>query len=194
MIITQLAALLLRFWQIGLGLGLRAEDRPMLSLGRLLDQHGEIVSVVAAACSRVFAYYAVPCTRRRRCCTQTELGAVSPRRVRVSPRQQPQQPLFSGSSSSSSTQEVTLQVGGLPGTEAVAESGGGQRTVRSGRPDLDALVHAAAAAAASSGTSHLVVAACGPPALVAASRTAVAAARKEYRDVHLEFSGGDSRW
>ena len=150
--------------------------------------------VVAAACSRVFAYYAVPCTRRRRCCTQTELGAVSPRRVRVSPLQQPQQPLFSGSSSSSSTQEVTLQVGGLPGTEAVAESGGGQRTVRSGRPDLDALVHAAAAAAASSGTSHLVVAACGPPALVAASRTAVAAARKEYRDVHLEFSGGDSRW
>jgi ferredoxin-NADP reductase len=69
---------------------------------------------------------------------------------------------------------------------------GGAHVVRSGRPDLDALVRAAASAAAEE-QQRLVVAACGPVALVRAAERSVAAARR-VSGVHVEFSGTESRW
>ena len=74
----------------------------------------------------------------------------------------------------------------------MADAAGGHE-VRSGRPDVDALVLAATAGLEA---RHLVVAACGPPALVETARKAVVAARKERHShgVLIEFSGSDSRW
>ena len=66
----------------------------------------------------------------------------------------------------------------------------GGHNVRSGRPDLEALVRAAVG----NETQRLVVAAVGPASLVAATRKAVASVRKERRGVRIEFSGADARW
>ena len=77
--------------------------------------------------------------------------------------------------------------------------------LRSGRPDVCALVHDAAAVTASGGGGggtnrppprRLVVAACGPAALVRTTEHAVASARKEVSKhaLQLVFSGTDSRW
>jgi NAD(P)H-flavin reductase len=128
--------------------------------------------------------------RRRRCCATAptcteELGAVRP--------QQPQAPLFTGVSS---TAQVRLE-GDVTGAPAGADVESRlKRSVRPGRPDLDALLRTAAAAAAQSQAIRLVVAACGPPALVEAARRAVAAARKgkQISGVRLEFTGTDPRW
>jgi len=67
--------------------------------------------------------------------------------------------------------------------------------VRTGRPDLVAVVCSRAKDVAQTGVEkQLVVAACGPARLVEAARAAAAIASKECPDVRVEFSGSDSRW
>ena len=114
-----------------------------------------------------------------------ELGAV-----------RPQEPLFTGVSSTApepAVQDPAVQDSSPSARSATDASG---HRVQSGRPDYLALVRAAAAGPEAAGAQRLVVAACGPPTLVAAARKAVADARKECLalGVRLEFSGVDSRW
>tara|TARA_B110001452_G_C15228428_1_gene425708 strand:- start:346 stop:2553 length:2208 start_codon:yes stop_codon:yes gene_type:complete len=141
--------------------------------------------IATATCRWVCA-----CAPSKRCHpTDTELCAASP-------QQQPQQALFTGVSSSApgawAAQAPPPRQGSTGDGAAAADSAGGHE-VRSGRPDVDALVRAATAGLK---TCHLVVAACGPPALVETARKAVVAARKERHShgVLIEFSGSDSRW
>ena len=138
----------------------------------------------------------------RRCCPNEvelggavgELGAVSPHGPQHGPQHSPhapQEPLFTGVSST--TRGPALQDGGATAAAGAAAAVG--HHVRSGRPDLVALVRAAAAGLDSETQSRrLVVAACGPAVLVEAARKAVVAVRKEHRGLRLEFSGSDSRW
>ena len=65
--------------------------------------------------------------------------------------------------------------------------------MRTGRPDVDALVHVAVEALASQ-QRLVIVAACGPAKLVEAAREAVVAARKGSRGVSVEFYGEISEW
>ena len=65
--------------------------------------------------------------------------------------------------------------------------------MRSGRPDLVALVRAAVAGRETEAQS-VVVMACGPETLVESARKAVAVVRKERHGACLEFSGGASAW
>ena len=65
--------------------------------------------------------------------------------------------------------------------------------MRTGRPDIDALVRAAVEAQASQ-QRLVVIAACGPAKLVEAAREAVMAARKGSRGVRVEFCGEISEW
>jgi hypothetical protein len=65
--------------------------------------------------------------------------------------------------------------------------------MRSGRPDVDALVRETVGALASQ-QRLVVVAACGPAKLVEAAREAVVAARKGSRGVSVEFCGEISEW
>ena len=157
------------------------------------------LAVVAstALCRRALAY-ARACTRGRcRACPRdgstrdAELGAVSP--------PQPDARLFTGATSSS-TVHVDLDVpmrddersAGGARPAATEDAGAGGHVMRTGRPDVEALVRAAAADAGPA--RRLVVAACGPVTLVAAARKAVVAARKDSRGVRIEFSGGESWW
>ena len=97
---------------------------------------------------------------------------------------EPQAPLFTGHSSSAPPPSQSDPIGA-----PAAEDEG--HDVRFGRPDFAALVREAAVGREK---QRVVVAACGPEPMVAAARKAVAAARKDCRGVHLEFSGGESRW
>lgn len=148
--------------------------------------------LTTSVCNRVFAH--LTCAPSKRCRpTDMETSAISS-------RQAPQQQLPLFTSVSSSAQRLAFapppppvpQQGGCTGAGGVADDEG--HTVRKGRPDTDALVLAAAAGLEAQALTHLVVAACGPNALVEAGRNAVAAARKEYHDVRIEFHGSDSRW
>jgi hypothetical protein len=110
-----------------------------------------------------------------------ELGAMSPRR-------EPQQPLFM--SPSSSAQRPLVQSVSSTGASAAADEEG--HDVRAGRPDLSGLLREATAGLENK--QLVVVAACGPTTMVEAARKAVVAARKECRGVRLEFSGSESKW
>lgn len=150
---------------------------------------GFSMAVTTAACSRALAH--ITCASSQRCRpTDTEVGAVSPRRP------EPQQlPLFTTVSSSAPRPSMPApappQRGDSDWTGSGREADGGSHEVRMGRPDADALVLAAAAGLE---TQHLVVAVCGPAALVDAARNAVAGARKVCHGVRIEFSGSNSRW
>lgn len=141
------------------------------------------MAATAAVCSRLVARAAsAPGKRRGHCCpADTEIGPVSPR--------EPQQPLFTGASSTAHGAAAATPPGASTGAEGATAAA--SHEVRAGRPDVDALVLAAAAGLEAHG---LVVAACGPAALVEAAWKAVAAARKEHHRVRIEFSGSDSRW
>ena len=144
-----------------------------------------VMALTTAVCSKLFAYVGLRCAARSRTrCSEhpsdTELGnVVSPRLVKAS--------LFTGASSSSAA--AATEGPRQAGTEVVTVDLGGHN-VRSGRPDLEALVRAAVG----NETQRLVVAAVGPASLVAATRKAVASVRKERRGVRIEFSGADARW
>ena len=146
------------------------------------------IVVMIAVCRCIVARSRRRASSRHSCCWPTscttpdmELGAMSPRR-------EPQQPLFM--SPSSSAQRPLVQSVSSTGASAVADEEG--HDVRAGRPDLSGLLREATAGLENK--QLVVVAACGPTTMVEAARKAVAAARKECRGVRLEFSGSESKW
>ena len=115
---------------------------------------------------------------KRRCCpVGTELGVV---RAEI-----PQVPLLSPAQQGAALEH------GVTDAEAGAVTLG--HKMRSGRPDLVALVRAAVAGRETEAQS-VVVMACGPETLVESARKAVAVVRKERHGACLEFSGGASAW